>query len=292
VIWEWERGSPAPPLSKYRAFLFDVDGTLVYPDEPVAGAPAAVAALKRAGRRVAVVTNNSFMSRAELHAKLVRLGFPFEPGEVVSAVVAAARYVARQQPGARVHVQGSPGLRTELRAAGLRLVTAERAEFLVVGHDPRVTYRKLLNSTRALLAGARFIAINRDGLIAAPGGFLPGCGMVVGALEAATGRSPEVVAGKPGPLLLQEAAGLVGCAVEECCFVGDNLGSDIGAAAAAGMASLFVLTGVDTSADLARFAAQPTYQLTSVAELPAAAQLPGPSTNTSVSKTRLSSPET
>ncbi len=234
------------------------------------GAPEVVAALKRAGRRVAVVTNNSFMSRAELHAKLVRLGFPFEPEEMVSAVVAAAHYVARQQPRARVHVQGSPGLRAELRAAGLRLVGAERAEFLVVGHDPRLTYRKLLVSTRALLAGARFVAINRDGLIASPGGFFPGAGMAVGALEAATGRGPEVVVGKPGPLILEEAARLVGCGPAECCFVGDNLGSDIGAAHAAGMPSLFVLSGLDSVADLTRFPFRPTYQLDSVAALPAA----------------------
>jgi HAD superfamily hydrolase (TIGR01450 family) len=210
------------------------------------------------------------MSRVELHAKLVRMGFPFEPEEVVSAVVAAARYVARQQPRARVHVQGSPGLRAELRMAGLRLVGADRAEFLVVGHDPGLTYRKLMTSTRALLAGARFIAINRDGLIASPSGFFPGAGMAVGALEAAIGRGPEVVVGKPGPLILEEAARLVGCDPAECCFVGDNLGSDIGAAQAAGMASLFVLSGLDSEADLARFSFRPTYQLDSVAALPEA----------------------
>ena len=122
----------------------------------------------------------------------------------------------------------------------------------------------------SLLAGARFVAVNRDGLIASPTGFLPGAGMAVGALEAAVGRGPEVVAGKPGPLILEEAARLVGYGPAECCFVGDNIGSDIGAAEAAGMASLFVLSGLDSEVDLTRFPFRPTYQLASVADLPAA----------------------
>jgi HAD superfamily hydrolase (TIGR01450 family) len=255
------------PVGAYPAYLFDADGTLVYPHGPVPGAPEAVAALKRAGRRVAVVTNNSFLARAELHAKLTGLGFPIEQDEIFTAPVAAAHYIARQQPAARVYAQGSPGLRAELRAAGLRLVSPARAEFLVVGHDPRLTYRKLLVATRGLLAGWRFIAVNRDGLIAAPEGAYPGCGMVVGALEAATGIRPEAVAGKPGPLILEEAARWLGQPPATCLYVGDNLGSDLGAARAAGMPCLLVLTGLSQAADIQAAAQPPHYVLPSVADL-------------------------
>jgi HAD superfamily hydrolase (TIGR01450 family) len=257
------------PVGAFPAYLFDADGTLVYPHGPVPGAAEAVARLKQAGRRVAVVTNNSFMARSDLHAKLTGFGFPIEPADIFNAPMAAARYVARQRPAARVYAQGSPGLRAELRAAGLRLVSPARAEFLVVGHDPRLTYRKLLVATRGLLAGWRFVAINRDGLIAAPEGAYPGCGMVVGALEAATGIAPEAVAGKPGPLLLEEAARWVGQPPAACLYVGDNLASDLGAARAAGMPCLMVLTGVSRATDLQAAARQPEYVLPSVAELAA-----------------------
>lgn len=259
--------SLAPALSRSLALLFDADGTLVYPDGPVPGAPDAMRRLKQAGRRVAVVTNNSFLSQAAMHAKLARLGFPFELEEVVTAVVATARYVARELPGGLVHGQGSPGLRTELRAVGLRLTGAEQAELIVVGHDPRLTYHKLLRCARALRAGARFVAVNRDSIIAAPEGIYPGCGMAVAALEAASGRTPEVSIGKPSPLILEEAAGVLGHAPADCLFVGDNLASDIGAARAAGMPSLLVYTGITTPEDVAAALLRPDYILPSVVDL-------------------------
>lgn len=231
------------------------------------GAPAAIAALKRAGRKVAVVTNNSALSRAELLAKLHRLGFPLGPEEIVTAVVAAAEYVGRQYPGARVHAQGSPGLRAELRLAGLRLTSPERADVIVVGHDPRLTYRKLLRCARALIRGARFVAVNRDSQIAAPDGIWPGAGMAVAALEAAAGRGPDVVIGKPSPWILLEAARRLGEPPPACLYVGDNPRSDLGAARAAGMPALLVLTGIAREADLAAAPNRPDYVLPSVADL-------------------------
>lgn len=268
-------GRAALAVADYPAYLFDADGTLVYPGGPIPGAPETVAALKRAGRRVVVVSNNSALARAELHAKLVRLGFPFELEEVFSAPVATARFVVGQRSAARVYVLGTAGLRTELRAAGARLSRPSRAEFLVVGHDPRLTYRKLLIATRALLAGSRFVAVNRDGLIAAPEGPYPGCGMVVGALEAATGRSPEVVIGKPGPLILEQAARWLGRPIGDCLYVGDSLSSDLGAARAAGAPCLLVLTGVTDAAAAAAARPGPDYVLPSVAALAPTVRRPG-----------------
>ena len=38
-------------LNAYAAYLFDVDGTLIYPERAVPGAAEALAALRRAARR-------------------------------------------------------------------------------------------------------------------------------------------------------------------------------------------------------------------------------------------------
>jgi HAD superfamily hydrolase (TIGR01662 family) len=84
AVWHWLRGTaahrdagPWPPPPK--AVLFDRDGTLVHdvpyngdPDKaaPVPGAAAAVAALRRAGVRVGMITNQSGIGRGILtHAQ-------------------------------------------------------------------------------------------------------------------------------------------------------------------------------------------------------------------------------
>src|SRR5690242_9348322 len=118
------------------------------------GAPEALLALKAAGKRTLIVTNNSLFSRAEMAARLRGFGFPVTEADVATALVATAVYVAQEHPGARVHVLGSPGLRTELRQAGLEVVEdGVGAEYLVVGCDQAVDYQRLTRAVRLVEAG-------------------------------------------------------------------------------------------------------------------------------------------
>src|SRR5439155_12004843 len=87
--------SPPRPLAAFQAYLFDVDGTLVYPGQAIRGAAEALAALKRAGKRTLVVTNNSVFSRAEMAARLQGFGFPIEEADVATALVATAAFIAQ-----------------------------------------------------------------------------------------------------------------------------------------------------------------------------------------------------
>ena len=256
------------PLGSYAAYLFDVDGTLVYPGRAIAGTPEALLALKRAGRRTLIVTNNSTISRAGMAAKLRGFGFPIEEADVATAVVATAAFIAQERPGARVHVLGSQGLREELRRAGLTIVEdGTDAEYLVVGSDPDVTYERLARAMRVGLAGARFVAVNLDPLIYDPNGSYPGSALFVGAMRGAIGREPDVVVGKPSPLLLREVLELVGLPADECLFVGDSLAADVVAARAVGMPAALVLSGVTDRAQLAAAEIRPDYVLESAAEL-------------------------
>ncbi len=238
-------------LARFKAFLFDLDGTLAYPSGAVPGAAELIRALKGRGKGVAVVTNNSRLSRRELNAALRRYSIRLDEKEVITAVTATARFIAGRQPGGRVLVVGSAGLRAELAAHGLTLVDGPPADYVVAGVDPRLTYRKLARAVDALLGGAAFVAVNVDRFIpTAGGGRLPGAALVVGALEAVAGRPPDAVVGKPGPGLILEACRTLGVAPEEAILVGDSLITDLPAARAAGTAFALVLSGVSSRAEL------------------------------------------
>lgn len=254
-------------LGNFAAFLFDLDGTLAYPDRAVAGAAELIGALKRLGRKVAVVTNNSRLSRRELARVLRRLGFPLDEAELTTAVTAAARTIAGHQPGARVLAVGSAGLRTELAEHGLTLVEGPPADYVVAGVDPDLSYDRLARAVEALLGGATFVAINVDRFIPTGAGVLPGAALVVGALQAVAGRPPDIVVGKPGPGLLLEACRALGLNPAEALFVGDSLTSDLPAARAAGTAFGLVLSGVSSEQDLAAAADRPDYVFGSLADL-------------------------
>jgi HAD superfamily hydrolase (TIGR01450 family) len=254
-------------LADYEAYLFDVDGTLVQPGAAIPGAESAIAALKARGKAIRAVTNNSRVPPRDVAERLRGLGLPLDDAEVFSALSATARFVAHEHPGARVHVFGSPGLRAELERMGLEVTEGAEADVVVVGLNQDVDYAGLTLAMRALLGGARFIAVNVDRLYVGPDGLIPGAGVFVAGLERAVGRGPDVIVGKPSTTILQEAVASVGYPARACLFVGDNPEADVAVAHAVGMDALLVLTGVATADDLGPTGLAVEHVLPSVADL-------------------------
>ncbi|GAC1319696.1 MAG: HAD-IIA family hydrolase [Chloroflexota bacterium] len=253
-------------LRSYGGYLFDVDGTLMYHDRAVPGVGDALRSLKAAGKGVLAVTNNSSLDRHALAERFRRFGLPLDDSEVFSALVASAQFIAHERPGARVHVFGNPGLRTEVARHGLEVTDTEDAEYVLVGNFRGVNYDNLTVAMRALMSGARFVAVNVDRAYIGPDGRpVPGAGVMASALERGSGRPPDVVVGKPSATLLLEAAAALGRVPTECLYVGDNPEADVNGAHAAGMSALLVLTGVATRADAGP--QRPEHVLPSVADL-------------------------
>ena len=98
------------------AIVVDLDGVIWLGAQPIPGAAAAVARLRRAGHRVLFVTNNSASRVGDVEDKLAAMGIPAH-GDVVTSAMAGASLVA---PGERVHVIGGPGLLEALQRRGRR----------------------------------------------------------------------------------------------------------------------------------------------------------------------------
>ncbi|NCC34824.1 MAG: HAD family hydrolase, partial [Chloroflexia bacterium] len=119
----------------------------------------------------------------------------------------------------------------------------------------------------AIRAGARLIATNPDRFCPVPGGGEPDAAAIIAAIEACTATQCELNVGKPSPIMAQTIGELIQVPPERCLMVGDRLMTDIAMGAAAGMATLLVLTGDSSRADLATAPAQPTYIAETLLEL-------------------------
>src|SRR5947207_1790855 len=103
-------------------------------------------------------------------------------------LLATARLVAHERPGARVHVFGNPGLLSEIERFGLTVTDAADADYVVVGNHRGITYERMTAAMRALLRGARFVVVNMDRTyVGADGGLVSGCGTFAQALAYAVG---------------------------------------------------------------------------------------------------------
>jgi 4-nitrophenyl phosphatase len=261
---------PAPGL----LLLVDLDGVLYRGADPVPGVAALLAARAAAGDDVVYVTNNSMWYRAEYVDRIAGMGAPVTADRIVSSPRATALYLRDHEPAVRhVLTVGASGLDRELADAGFRVTragdagerirgggvegtdggngweAAERPEAIVVGLDPHIDYLRLSVATDCVRAGALFVATNRDPVYPTERAVRPGAGSIVAAIEAASGVTPVSI-GKPEPYLLEEAARTVGRDPNEAVMIGDNLGTDIGAAMAVGARSVLMLTGVTSRAEV------------------------------------------
>ena len=270
--------------------LVDLDGVVYRGADPVPGVAAVLAARAAAGDDIVYVTNNSMHYRADYLTRLADLGAPVSADRVVSSARATALYLVEREPSIRrVLALGASGLERELRDVGLEVVTAAHAatrvsqegidgfdaagrpDAVVVGLDPALTYLRLSVAADAIRAGARFIATNRDPVYPTERGLRPGAGSLVAAVETTTGVTPTVI-GKPGPLLLEEAAHAAGAEARDAVMIGDGLVTDIAAAHAVGARSVLMLTGVTTRAQVEALPPEerPTEVAADAAELAAA----------------------
>jgi HAD superfamily hydrolase (TIGR01457 family) len=229
---------------RYRAVLFDLDGTLYRGSEPIPGAAESIHRLAEAGAQIGYVTNNSTQTRSDFAQKLTSLGFPASEETVIGTAHGAAVLAKKLHLG-RVAVVGESGLRATLAEAGIHVVpAANEPDGVICGLDRDFTYAKLTDAMLAIRNGAKFIATNRDATYPMPGGLIPGSGTIIAAIT--TGAEVEpIVVGKPNPTMIHALLDHFGVAAEDCLMVGDRIDTDIASGQNAGCDVHLVLTGIE-----------------------------------------------
>lgn len=238
----------SPLLAGYDQVILDLDGCVWVGDEPVAGSPEAVAALREAGRGVVFATNNSWHPGEDHVARLWRMGIQASLADVVTVGGAMQHLLAETLSGRSAYVIGSAALRRHVAEAGLRPAVGEQAseaDVVVVGGTDDVSYGHIRDAAQAVHAGAEFLATGRDPTLPTPDGPWPGTGAILAAVETAGGRRARIV-GKPEPQLFYTALDRLG--EGRTLVVGDRMDSDIAAAHAASLDAALVHSGVGDEA--------------------------------------------
>jgi 4-nitrophenyl phosphatase len=232
-------------------WVLDLDGVIWLGDQPLPGAPEAVAALRARGERVLFATNNSSVELAGQEAKLAAMGIPAE-GDVVTSAMATARLV---EPGERVLVAGGPGLVEALANRGATVLDSRSYEpagagdvdAVAVGFHRHFDYEGLRRAATAIWQGARFLASNDDATYPTPTGVIPGGGAIAASIAYAVGHQP-LIAGKPHEPMAALIHDLVGPG--EGVMVGDRPDTDGAFATTLGYRFALVLSGVTRHEDL------------------------------------------
>lgn len=247
----------------YKAYCFDLDGTVLRGKTGIPSAVAFIHTLQARGIEPFYVTNNSSKTREQLQATLQAIGIEAPLTHIYSSALVTAKYIASHYPQQKVQVIGSDGIYTALTAEGI-VLSEEQPDVLVMGIDREMTYAKLAAASLAVQKGAKLIGTNEDVKFPTEEGFVPGNGSFVRLVANVAGVEPLFI-GKPSPVMLEVIQAEHSFTKEEMVMIGDNYATDILCGIHFGCHTIHVNTGVTESAIVKAQAQQPTYLIETLA---------------------------
>jgi HAD superfamily hydrolase (TIGR01450 family) len=235
-------------FQRKKLFLFDLDGVFYKGKESRTkiGGTKAIESLRKLGRQLYIVTNNSTDSVETIHSRLLEYDIPVKKEEILTSGLLTAEYLNQKHGIISYFLVGEGGLDHEMRKYGHRRATGEKADFVVVGLDRQITYDKLDRAARLARNGAGIIATHVSRLYMYKTGPAMATGPIVKAIEFAS-QKRAVVIGKPSPLMFRIALKRAGRKASEALMVGDQVDTDIAGATRAGMDSVLVTSGIDNN---------------------------------------------
>ncbi|WP_367341912.1 TIGR01457 family HAD-type hydrolase [Limosilactobacillus sp.] len=255
-------------MKDYQAYFVDLDGTIYRGKQRIPAAGRFVKRLRKAGKRLIFVTNNSTRTPEDVVKKLRdQHGIDASPNDVYTSAIAAADYLKNQLASdnqRKVYAIGENGLKMALQDQGF-ILTDKNPDFVTVGLDFDVTYHKFEIATLAIRNGAKFIGTNGDTNLPSERGMIPSAGSLVKLVEYATQTKPIMI-GKPHRLIMEMALQRYGLQKDQVLMVGDNYHTDIMAGINEDMDTLLVFTGLTRPEELKDFNVQPTYTVNSLDE--------------------------
>lgn len=255
-------------LREKKLFLLDMDGTIYLDKTLFPDTLPFLRQIRAQGGRYLFLTNNSSRSTQAYVDKLREMGVDAEEGDFLTSTTALIQELKGRSPYRLCYAFGTESFRTQLRQAGVPVTDRleDGVDCLLMAFDTELTFQKLEDACILLGRGVDYLATNPDWVCPTWYGSVPDCGSVCEMLFRATGRRPQVI-GKPQPAMARLAMAWVGATPEETVMVGDRLYTDIASGEAAGIDTVFVLSGEGTRADLENSSVHPTWVLDGIGDI-------------------------
>jgi 4-nitrophenyl phosphatase len=232
-------------LRKVRCFLLDMDGTFYLGDQLLPGAKEFLHYCMTNAINYLFLTNNSSKNGAEYVTKLHNMGVDVTSEKILTSGEATCRFLTKEHPGKKIFLAGTPDLEEEFRQRGI-ILTKDDPEVVVLGFDTTITYTRLWMLCDCVRAGLPYIATHADINCPTQHGYMPDIGAMIAFVAAATGRSPDVVVGKPNLPMLDAILEKVSIPLEQIAMIGDRLYTDV-AMGKNGIMTVLVLSGETSS---------------------------------------------
>jgi len=259
-------------LSTIRHVALDMDGTIYRGETLFHTTEPFLALLKELGIGYTFLTNNPSKSVTDYLGHLREMGITASQHQLYTSTQATIEYLRSEWPQfKRLFILGTPSMCAEFAAGGFVLLPESpeaEPDAVVVGFDTTLTYPRLCRAAWWISRDKPYFATNPDRVCPTDQPtVLVDCGAICGALEAATGKKPAAILGKPDPAMIRGIIHRHHLQPHNLAMVGDRLYTDIEMAHRAGALGVLVLTGESQAVDAAKHSPAPDLVVADLAEL-------------------------
>ena len=258
-------------LSAIRHVALDMDGTIYRGGTLFETTEPFLALLKELGISYTFLTNNPSKSVTDYLTHLREIGIAATEDQLYTSTQATIEYLGEEWPTIkRLFVLGTPSMCAEFSRAGFSLVADSpeaEPDAVVIGFDTTLTYARLCRAAWWISRDKPYFGTNPDRVCPTDQStVMVDCGAICATLEAATGRKPSAVLGKPDPAMIRGILHQHRLQPDNLAMVGDRLYTDIAMAHRAGALGVLVLTGETDAEDAAQYSPAPDLVVADLAE--------------------------
>jgi HAD superfamily hydrolase (TIGR01450 family) len=247
-------------LRDARAFMFDIDGTLLHrgPDGRGRPQPGAVEVLERiraSGRKLVLFTNGSHVPSPQIAEGLRTDGLHVADDEVLTPVDSATAWLQRHPRRHPVHAFATESVQEHMRANGVPVTDGEDAGAVFVAHLAEVSLDEIERAARAIgnRGAPLFTSSYVRGYAGANGIIYSRGSMITAAIAKVSGVRPRLL-GKPSRAAVTALQDRLGVRAQDIAVIGDDLGMDIALGKMGGSQTVLVRSGISGQIDLAAVA--------------------------------------
>lgn len=238
-------------LRKIKWLALDMDGTIYLGNRLFPYTLDFLASMREAGIGYSFLTNNPTKSVSDYLKKLEGMGIKAGEDNLYTTSLAAIDYIKNHYPSAkRLFLLGTESMVSQFRLAGFEVCSDDPEDVpdaLVVAFDTTLTYSRLCRAAWWASQGIPYVATNPDRVCPTElPTVLVDCGSLCKCIEHATGRTPDIVLGKPDPNMLTGIMQRHALSPDEIAMVGDRIYTDTATAHNAGAFGVLVLSGETT----------------------------------------------
>jgi len=262
-------------LQDARAFMFDIDGTLLHrgPDgrgHPQPGAVDVLERIRASGRRLVLFTNGSHVPSPRIAQGLRDDGLHVADDEVLTPVDSATAWLQRHPRRHPVHAFATDSVRAFMTENGVPVTDGEDAGAVFVAHLAEVSLDEVERAARAISArGAPLFTSSYVRGYAGANGIIYSRGaMITAAVAKVSGARPRLL-GKPSRAAVAALENRLAVPATDIAVIGDDLAMDIALGRMGGAQTVLVRSGISGELDLATVPAKrrPDAAIDGVADL-------------------------